>query len=58
MGALYYLFQYLLMLLGAFNKRLTVRFILFPVIQGASNGGKALKAGDDHIVGAEGTVDD
>lgn len=38
--------------------RLTVRFILFPVIQGASNGGKALQAGDDHIVGSAGTVDD
>ena len=38
--------------------RLTVRFILFPVIQGMSNGGKALHAGDDHIVGSTGTVDD
>ena len=38
--------------------RLTVRFILCPVIQGASNGGKALQAGDDHIVGSAGAVND
>lgn len=35
-----------------------MRFILFPVIQGASNRGKALQAGDDHIVGSAGAVDD
>ena len=37
--------------------RLTVRFILFPVIQGAPNGGKALQAGDNHIVGSACAVD-
>lgn len=35
-----------------------MRFDLFSVVQGASNGGKALQPGDDHIVGAAGTVDD
>ena len=35
-----------------------MRFILFPVIQGAPNRGKALQAGDDHIVGSTGAVDD
>ena len=35
-----------------------MRFILYPVIQGASNGSKALQAGDDHIVGSAGAVDD
>ena len=37
--------------------RLTVRFILFPVIQGAPNRDKALQAGDDHIVSSAGAVD-
>ena len=35
-----------------------MRFILFPVIQGASNGGKALQTGDHHIILTERTVDD
>ena len=38
--------------------RLTVRFILCPVIQWTSNGGKALQTGDHHIILAERTVDD
>ena len=38
--------------------RLTVRFDLFPVVQGVSHGGKALQAGDDHIVSSAGAVDD
>ena len=38
--------------------RLIVRFILCPVIQGASDRSKALQAGDDHIVGSAGAVDD
>ena len=29
-----------------------------PVVAGPPDGGKAVRAGDDHIVGAEGTVDD
>ncbi len=35
-----------------------MRFILFPVIQGTSNGGKALQTGDHHIILTERTVDD
>ena len=35
-----------------------MRFIfLVPVVAGPPDGGKSIRAGDDHIVGAEGTVD-
>ena len=33
-------------------------YFLVPVVHGPPDRGKALQSSDDHIVGAEGTVDD